>query len=128
MSTLTVRLLTGAALTASLLSALPAAPAAAVDTVLRLTITEPAPTGARMVVLTCDPAGGTHPRAAAACADLTRTGGRIVRGRSNAACTREYWPATGRAVGLWRGRIVRWSRTYPNLCELRAHTGAVFRF
>ncbi|MFD8013348.1 SSI family serine proteinase inhibitor [Streptomyces sp. NPDC058955] len=110
-------------------------------TAVRLTVTGPAPTttalspdlptaaapAARTVTLHCDPAGGDHPRAEAACADLDATQGRVERD-SDTACTLLYDPVEVRAEGVWHGRPVSFARQYGNTCELNARTGAVFAF
>ncbi|MFC9733960.1 SSI family serine proteinase inhibitor [Streptomyces roseolus] len=138
------------ALLAALLLAAPAVGASASDagpvvpaptTTLRLTVTGPAPDttapspestavpapAARTVTLQCDPAGGDHPRADAACADLDASQGRVDR-ESGTACILLYDPVEVRAEGLWRGRPVSFARQYGNSCELSARTGAIFAF
>ncbi|WP_078868158.1 SSI family serine proteinase inhibitor [Streptomyces sp. NRRL F-5727] len=89
--------------------------------------TAPAAPSARTVTLHCDPAGGDHPRAEAACADLDATRGRVERD-SDTACTLLYDPVEVRAEGVWHGRPVSFARQYGNTCELNARTGAVFAF
>lgn len=77
--------------------------------------------------LTCHPAGGDHPKAAAACLELGRAGGDPDRlDGSPVACTLEFAPVTATAVGQWRGRPISWTRTYSNRCVARAATGSVF--
>ncbi|MBA9003420.1 SSI family serine proteinase inhibitor [Thermomonospora cellulosilytica] len=127
---LAARILTGAALTIALLPAVPAAAAAATGTDLRLTLTHPASdtSSTRTVTLTCEPPGGTHPRAVRACADLARSGGRFVREAPHTVCTLEHRPVVAEAAGRWRGRPVRWTGSFPNACVLRARGGAIFRF
>ncbi|MFE1271435.1 SSI family serine proteinase inhibitor [Streptomyces sp. NPDC058758] len=119
----------------------PVAPVAPAGTTVRLTVTGPAPAttaptpdGAtapapapRTVTLRCDPAGGDHPRADEACADLDATQGRIDR-ESDTACILLYDPVEVRAEGVWHGRPVSFARQYGNTCELNARTGAVFAF
>ncbi|MFB6899645.1 SSI family serine proteinase inhibitor [Streptomyces hydrogenans] len=136
-----------AALLAALLLAAPAvdafpSPEPVAGTALRLTVTGPAPTAtalspdgvapaapaARTVTLRCDPAGGEHPRAAAACDDLDASAGRVERAPDDTACVLLYDPVEVRAEGVWRGRPVSFSRTYGNTCELHVRTGAVFAF
>ncbi|MFB7279282.1 SSI family serine proteinase inhibitor [Streptomyces hydrogenans] len=136
-----------AALLAALLLAAPAvdaspAPDPGTGTALRLTVTGPAPAttapspdgaapaapAARTVTLHCDPAGGDHPRAAAACDDLDTSAGRVERAPGDTACVLLYDPVEVRAEGVWRGRPVSFARTYGNTCELHARTGAVFAF
>ncbi|GHG11195.1 SSI family serine proteinase inhibitor [Streptomyces filamentosus] len=137
--------LPAALLSALLLAAPTAGPApttgGAPATTLRLTVTGPAPAttaptpegaapaapASRTVILRCDPAGGGHPRAEAACADLHASQGRVDRD-SDIACVLLYDPVEVRAEGVWRGRPVSFAREYGNSCELGARTGAVFSF
>ncbi|MDL4772630.1 MULTISPECIES: SSI family serine proteinase inhibitor [Thermomonosporaceae] len=133
--------LAGAAL--ALLPAVPAgaatrpatAPAAvgrlpAAGTSLRLTLTYPgaAASGTRSVTLSCDPPGGSHPEAARACAQLSRSGGKFTREPADIACTTIYSPVVAKADGLWRGRPARFRAEYANDCALHASTGAIFAF
>jgi Subtilisin inhibitor-like len=125
--------LTGAAL--ALLSPVPAgaapAGAQAPPASLKLTISDPGggASGQRSVTLTCGPSGGTHPRAAEACAELSRTGGVIERAPApGAACTMIYAPVVAEATGHWDGRPVRFRGEYANQCALASKTGTVFRF
>ncbi|MFD4377361.1 SSI family serine proteinase inhibitor [Streptomyces sp. NPDC058486] len=146
---------TPAALLAALLLAAPAvgatpthgpgapahAPGDPGGTTVQLTVTGPAPAttapspddttrpapAPRTVTLHCDPAGGDHPRADAACADLDASQGRVERD-SDTACILLYDPVEVRAEGVWRGRTVSFTRQYGNTCELNARTGAVFAF
>ncbi|MDR7301195.1 SSI family serine proteinase inhibitor [Haloactinomyces albus] len=85
----------------------------------------------RAVVLTCGPAGGTHPKAASACENLDRAGGKfsgLRAGRDNAMCPLVYRPVTVTATGTWEGTPVKHEKTYSNACVLTAHTGPVFDF
>ncbi|MCO1580795.1 SSI family serine proteinase inhibitor [Crossiella sp. SN42] len=121
-----VAAISGAGLTAGPVNAGPAQ-----SSRLTLTIAEgedPAPIAHRRT-LTCQPPGGDHPRAAAACADLTRANGDLARLPGDPAhpgCPRDYRPVTVTARGHWQGRPVRFQRTYPNQCVLTASTGPVF--
>ncbi|WP_067485669.1 SSI family serine proteinase inhibitor [Actinomadura hibisca] len=124
--------LTGAALALSPVLA-PVAPAAADPvpaTELRLTLTYPGATtsGTRTVTLTCGPAGGKHPKAAEACAELARSGGRFEHAHGDGFCTLEYAPVIAEAEGRWAGRPVRFRREYSNGCVMRAYTGTIFAF
>ncbi|MFI0351740.1 SSI family serine proteinase inhibitor [Actinomadura sp. 9N407] len=106
-------------------------PATAPATSLRLTLTHPGDgaSGARSVTLQCDPLGGTHPKAAQACAELARSGGRIEREPDrDAVCTMIHAPVIAEARGHWRGRPVRFRAEYANDCVLDARTGSLFRF
>ncbi|MDT0451141.1 SSI family serine proteinase inhibitor [Streptomyces hesseae] len=122
--------------TATALFALPPDPASA-DTPgtketgqLLLTISGARNTWIRGLRLVCPGAGGHHPHAAEACADLERAGGRpdALPGDTGRVCTREDDPVVATADGAWHGTTVAWRRTYPNLCLLEAATGAVFQF
>jgi hypothetical protein len=98
----------------------------------RLTLALDHPDGPeREVVLTCEPSGGSHPEAEAACADLQTSLAAIV-GRAPMApgvvCTMEYDPRTVSAAGHWHRRLIRHTATYGNPCVLRASTGVVFEF
>ncbi|MFF9753016.1 SSI family serine proteinase inhibitor [Streptomyces sp. NPDC014344] len=89
---------------------------------------EGAPAGAEGgTLLRCDPPGGSHPHAEQACADLAAADGRITAlPAGDALCPMIHAPVTAHAQGMWRGRPVSWSETFPNTCTLRARTGAVF--
>jgi hypothetical protein len=39
-----------------------------------------------------------------------------------------YQPATAAAVGTWRGKLVRYRKTFSNRCVLTGDTGTVFQF
>lgn len=78
--------------------------------------------------LRCEPIGGSHRRAGAACAALRKVNGDFAAlSVSDGACTLEYTPVTVTAQGTWKGRPVRYQRTYGNGCALRTGTGPVFR-
>ena len=120
---------------AAIAAVLPAGAALAVTeappvTALRMTVGQPslAEGISRSVVLRCDPAGGAHPKALEACAQLARNGGRFTRPAGHIACTLQYAPVQVTASGRWRGRLVWFTKSYGNSCELRAHTGALFDF
>lgn len=89
-----------------------------------------APGGAaRTADLTCDPPGGTDRNAVAACADLRATDGDIDAVRTTGhVCPMIYEPVTAQARGTWQGRRVDFTATYPNECQLRTRTGAIFQF
>lgn len=97
---------------------------------LRLTVA-PAGEPTRTALLTCSPAGGTHPDASSACGALTSARGNfreIDTGRESARCPMVYSPVSVRAEGRWRGTPVVYQETFDNTCLLSARTGAVFRF
>ena len=84
---------------------------------------------AAAVTLTCNPAGGAHPKPAKACATLTKAGGRPGKIKpSPTICTLEYAPITAEVEGTWKDRTVRWSKTFPNRCDLTRATGVLFAF
>ncbi|MEU6123385.1 subtilase-type protease inhibitor [Streptomyces sp. NPDC047123] len=81
----------------------------------------------RAVTLTCAPRpAGTHPAAAAACAELTKVNGQfgmLVTAEPTVACTKEWRPVTVSVGGVWNGRHVSWSATFGNRCEMQAGLG-----
>ncbi len=84
---------------------------------------------AAAVTLTCDPAGGAHPKGAKACAALKKVSGDPARFQpGKTVCTMEYAPIVVEITGTWRGRTVDWSRTFGNRCDLARTTGALFSF
>lgn len=85
----------------------------------------------RTVTLQCDPPGGTHPKAAEACADVAKTGGDLAQmpaNRNARACFMIYAPVTAKAQGDWQGQAVRFTEKFPNTCVMRDKTGSVFDF
>ncbi|GAA4599911.1 hypothetical protein BJY16_003260 [Actinoplanes octamycinicus] len=100
------------------------------DTGSRLVLTYAAGAGyATAVKLTCDPAGGGHPKPAQACAQLTRAGADPARIKpADRYCFLLYKPITARLAGTWRGRSVTWTHTYGNSCEMNRATGVLFDF
>lgn len=85
----------------------------------------------RTVTLQCYPTGGTHPKAAQACADVTRAGGDLAQMPANAnprACFMIYSPVTVTAQGQWHGQAVRYTKKFPNTCVMHDKTGSVFDF
>jgi hypothetical protein len=106
--------------------------------------TNPVPQGSRLVLRTsagngpahtvtlqCDPIGGTHPKAAEACADVAKAGGQLAQmpaGANPRACFMIYAPVTVTARGDWQGQAVRFTEKFPNTCVMRDKTGSVFDF
>lgn len=85
----------------------------------------------RTVTLLCDPPGGTHPKAAEACADLARSNGDFTlrsTGRKPRACFMIYSPVRVSAKGRWRGEDVKFTASFPNTCVMHGQTGAIFAF
>jgi Subtilisin inhibitor-like len=86
---------------------------------------------ARTVTLRCDPVGGTHPKAAQACAEIAKSNGdlqQLPAGTNPRACFMIYAPVTASAQGAWHGQNVRYSSQFPNTCVMRDKTGALFDF
>jgi subtilisin inhibitor-like len=81
------------------------------------------------VVLTCDPAGGTHPHRDHACAVLSGAGGDFARiTPRHQACTLIYAPVDVTAVGTWRGKPVSHRETFPNRCAADRDSDGVLAF
>ncbi|MGB3437968.1 MAG: SSI family serine proteinase inhibitor [Actinophytocola sp.] len=84
-----------------------------------------------IVKLKCDPAGGTHPNAWSACAELRMARGnfnRLANQQEPVACTMEYLPVVAKAIGRWHGKRVAWTHRFSNPCALHAATATVFLF
>ncbi|MER7465901.1 SSI family serine proteinase inhibitor [Streptomyces sp. NPDC097981] len=86
----------------------------------------------RAVTLVCAPTpGGSHPSAAAACAELRAHSAQldaITAPGAGVDCTREWNPMTVAADGVWQGRRMHYSYTFGNPCGLRHTNGALFGF
>ncbi|MFC8422252.1 SSI family serine proteinase inhibitor [Streptomyces sp. NPDC057236] len=99
------------------------------DNWLMLTVThgETPPTAENGTMLRCDPPRG-HRHATEACAELTAADGRIadIPPREDVVCPMVYAPVTAHADGMWRGRSVDYTETFPNACTMTARTGSVF--
>jgi hypothetical protein len=97
----------------------------------QLTLRTTAGPGARSVMLRCDPPGGTHPKAAEACADVAKSNGdlqQLPAGTNPRACFMIYSPVTATAQGNWHGQPVQFTARFPNTCVMRDKTGSVFDF
>ncbi|MFB9904866.1 SSI family serine proteinase inhibitor [Allokutzneria oryzae] len=104
------------------------APSALTLTVTHDGITSEAP---KVALLSCNPSGGTHPKAADACREIQFAQGDFTKlgtGNRRVACTMEYDPFEVSATGLWRGKPVTYKATYANPCVMAASTGTVYRF
>jgi hypothetical protein len=79
--------------------------------------------------LHCEPTGGTHPSAQAACDELIRADGHAeaVEDLPDVACTFEYRPVHVTVTGTWRGEQRTFDHTFPNACAMRVDTGTVFQ-
>jgi hypothetical protein len=85
----------------------------------------------RTASLQCDPSGGTHPKAAQACADLAKARKDFVVAsddKNPRACFMIYSPVMISAEGQWRGEPVKFTARYPNTCMMRAKTASIFDF
>ncbi|TDD64870.1 hypothetical protein E1293_40970 [Actinomadura darangshiensis] len=82
------------------------------------------------VTLECEPTGGDHPDAKAACADLIDAGGDFRRiPPSSAACPQIYRPVVASVQGVWRGVKISTSARYINAVCANTETGGhVFNF
>lgn len=81
--------------------------------------------------LQCDPAGGSHPTSAQACAALDDAGGEpaaLGSDRPATACPMIYAPVRASAHGHWRGEPVHFTATYNNSCLADVESGGVFGF
>ncbi|WP_306359086.1 subtilase-type protease inhibitor [Nocardia sp. CC227C] len=99
-----------------------------------LTLTVAAPDNrdtARTATLRCATgAGGDHPAADRACAELDAVDGDFdaLNVDPGVICTQEYDPVVYAASGTWRGRAVAFTKTFPNDCHGKGATGSVFDF
>ncbi|MFC7218677.1 SSI family serine proteinase inhibitor [Streptomyces polyrhachis] len=80
--------------------------------------------------LNCEPAGGTHPKAAKACKALRAAGGRFNALKpAQGACTMEFAPVRVYAFGHWKGKPVAWvSEIHANRCAANLATAKVFDY
>lgn len=110
--------------------ALLAGPAPAATPRTELTLSYMADAGYAVAVnLGCDPVSGPPPKAAQACATFRRVDGHPGRIKpARIMCMLIYAPIRADVTGTWRGRRIRWSRTYGNTCEMTRATGVVFAF
>lgn len=86
---------------------------------------------ARASLLTCNPNGGTHPHADAACKGLDAANGdlnQLNAEKANAMCPMVNKPITVTAHGMWQNRSIRFEKTFSNACIAQSETGQVFQF
>jgi len=86
---------------------------------------------ARTATLECDPAGGTHPDATTACAELDAVNGdiRLVPPRPGWKCLGIWDPVVATASGYWPGvPIEPYSETFSNDGCARIGHGYVLDF
>ncbi|WP_406688416.1 SSI family serine proteinase inhibitor [Saccharopolyspora sp. ID03-671] len=105
-----------------------AAPTAAPDSTMRLTVKSDVLTANKFGELKCHPSGGTHQHAAKACEELEKVNGNFTAMQANLGkvCTLEHQPVTATIEGKWRGKEIRYTQTYSNSCTLQVKTGVVF--
>mgnify|MGYP001188783792 CR=1 FL=1 len=98
------------------------------DTALEVSVSRDG--AVRVTNLECHPAGGDHPKAAEACAQLEAVDGNFhaLDQRGASPCTLQYAPVTVKAHGTWKGRTVQYEQTFSNDCVRISKTGAVFEF
>jgi hypothetical protein len=86
---------------------------------LTVTVVDDQGTTPRTWTLTCDPPGGDHPRAAAACAAIDAAHTPFAPKPADVACTEIYGgPQTATIEGTWRGEPVRASYRRTDGCEI----------
>jgi hypothetical protein len=105
-----------------------AAPVQPVASSLLLSLHE---TAGRVAVasLSCEPAGGSHPKKEAACETLRSVGGDFGRITSRPQnCTMIYQPVDVTASGTWRGKPVKFAATYASRCSADAGSRGIFDF
>lgn len=86
---------------------------------LTITVQESADAAGRTWTLTCDPAGGDHPDAEAACRALDKANDPFAPVGSGMMCTEQYGgPQTARIEGEWNGRTVNASYERTDGCEI----------
>ncbi|MFI5896080.1 SSI family serine proteinase inhibitor [Actinoplanes sp. NPDC051513] len=84
---------------------------------------------AKSVELECDPPGGSHPKAAEACAALAAAGGNpFAIEPAHHACFLVYSPVTVEVSGTWHGRHIDWQFSYGNSCEMERALGVIVDF
>ncbi|MFE3173110.1 SSI family serine proteinase inhibitor [Amycolatopsis sp. NPDC059090] len=84
-----------------------------------------------VVLLTCDPAGGTHPDAGTVCARLGQVDGdpaKLPPAEEHRFCPMIFLPIKVTARGAWRRRPVQFKDTYANACVRDNKTGSLFNF
>jgi hypothetical protein len=129
-----VRFVAALSVTAGLaLFGLSAAPTALADTApigqLTLSITSTLGGTTTTVTLTCEPTGGDHPDADAACADLIAANGNIEDIPPVPAQCPAFNPVEFDASGTWAGQPVTYGMKNNQRCVLEAATGGhVFNF
>jgi hypothetical protein len=76
--------------------------------------------------LTCGPAGGSHPNAEKACAQLSEADGDVSKiPAEDRICTREFKPVVLTAEGTWNSEKRSFKQQFGNRCEGVGDTGGV---
>jgi hypothetical protein len=93
----------------------PSSPAAQ----LTVQVRESAKASPKTWTLTCDPAGGDHPKAAEACQALTKVQDPFKAVSSQQMCTQIYGgPQEATVKGTWNGKQIDTKFTRRNGCEM----------
>jgi subtilisin inhibitor-like len=84
----------------------------------------------RAATLLCNPASGTHPKAAGACAAIDAAGGDFTKlaPLPGQMCPHFVRPVTAAAQGTYRGAPTTYTQTFNNSCEMNRATHSVFDF
>lgn len=95
-------------------------PAAPAETELTIVVRLPElGGGGRRYRLRCDPPGGTHPDARAACAALAENPDALEPVPLDTACTEQFGgPETAQVEGTFRGRAITATFSRKNGCEI----------
>ncbi|MGK5630722.1 subtilase-type protease inhibitor [Streptomyces sp. URMC 123] len=84
----------------------------------------------RAATLRCSPApAGDHPNPRAACAELRHVNGdlgTLVDTAPGRICTKIWDPVVTTMSGVWEGRRVSFTHTFPNSCVMEGATGHIF--
>jgi len=87
------------------------------------------PSSPRVATLTCDPVGGTHPRAAEACAQLAAANGDIKAiPYVPRPCPPIWEPVTVTARGVWRGQVIDYTVREGGVACANVSHGVIFWF
>ncbi|MFI0406957.1 SSI family serine proteinase inhibitor [Actinomadura sp. 3N508] len=133
MARVTLRVILGMSLVAggvAVASPAVAAGPAGSPTELKLSVIPQESGRPRYATLTCDPVGGTHKNAAAACAELALADGDISKvPPQRGGCLQVWIPVDAAATGYWKGAPVKpFSKTITNDGCARIYYGHVFDF
>jgi hypothetical protein len=78
------------------------------------------------VLLTCGPAGGTHPNPVGACEQLSKVDGRIENIPDQVGvCPLIFDPVIVIAVGVWNGSPRYYHKEFSNQCVANRSTGGI---